>query len=491
MEYALQLKEITKTYPGVKALDRVCLSVLPGEVHAIIGENGAGKSTLIKTVAGAIQPDSGTIQIGDEVFTSLTPAKAREKGVGVIYQEFNLVDSLSIADNVYLGSRTGSRFFQNKRLIHEKTSEILREFNLDLDTHAAVGTVSTAKQQMVEIVKALSQNAKIMIMDEPSAAISIADVEVLFRVIRKLKQKGVAIIYISHRMDEIFDIADRVTIMRDGRYIATKGVHEVSRKELISMMVGREFEEKYPSRKSAIGETVLEARNISGNGDHNLSFQLRKGEILGFAGLVGAGRTEMGKMLFGEYPIDSGELYVKGRKVRFRTTKAAIDAGIGLIPEDRRHEGAFQEFSIEWNIQIMALRRMSRMTFVDRKQTRQCVDDYFKKLRIVAPSPQQLVRNLSGGNQQKVVLAKVLATKADILIFDEPTRGIDVSAKQEIYRLMNELVAQGMSIIMISSEMDELLGMSDRVIVMRHGMISGELKKENFSQNNVMTLAAN
>lgn len=491
MEYALQLKNITKTYPGVRALEDVSMSIRPGEVHAIIGENGAGKSTLIKTVAGAIQPDHGTIQIGDEVFTSLTPAKAREKGVSVIYQEFNLVDSLSIADNVFLGNKTLGRVFLKKKQMHEQTAKILQEFNMDIDTHAPVGSISTAKQQMVEIVKALSQNVKIMIMDEPSAAISIADVEVLFRVIRQLKARGVAIIYISHRMDEIFDIADRVSIMRDGHYIATKEIHEVSRKELISMMVGREFEEKYPQRSSPIGEVVLEAKNLTGNGDYNLSFRLHKGEVLGFAGLVGAGRTEMAKMLFGDCPVDSGELYVKGKKVNLKTTKSAIDAGIGLIPEDRRHEGAFQEFSIEWNIQIMALRRLSRMTFIDKKQTKDCVDEYFRVLHIVAPSPQQLVRNLSGGNQQKVVLAKVLATNADILIFDEPTRGIDVAAKQEIYRLMNELVARGMSIIMISSEMDELLGMSDRVIVMRQGTISGELKREAFSQNSVMTLAAN
>lgn len=491
MKYALQLKNIRKTYPGVVALSNVSLDVLPGEVHAIIGENGAGKSTLIKVIAGAIKPDRGEIVISDQVYKEMTPAKSAQLGIGVIYQEFNLVDSMNVAENVFLGGRKKHQIFQDKKMIHRRTAEFLEEFDIDIDTHAEIRLLSTAKQQMVEIVKALSKDVKILIMDEPSAAISVAEVEKLFRIIRKLKEKGVAIIYISHRMDEIFDIADRVTVLRDGQYINTEQVGSVSRRELINMMVGRPFEETFPTRNSKIGDVVLELRNVNGNGDNNLNLKLHKGEILGIAGLIGAGRTEMAKLIFGDCKLDSGSILIKGKNVKLSTTKDAIDHGIGLIPEDRRHEGAFQAYSIEWNMQVMALRRLSKLGFVDRAALDKIVKDYMERLRVVAPSAKQLVRNLSGGNQQKVVLAKVLASNADILIFDEPTRGIDVAAKQEIYHLMNDLVERGMSIIMITSEMEELLGMSDRIIVMLEGRMTGELQKDEFSQSNVMMLATN
>jgi ABC-type sugar transport system ATPase subunit len=490
MENILELKHITKTYPGVVALDDVSMSFRPGEIHSIMGENGAGKSTMIKVIAGAIPATSGSVVINGETFEKLNPALSKEKGIGVIYQEFNLVPSMSVAENMFLGDKTGSAISPNFEYMHKRAMEIMQEFGVDIDSHRMVGDLSTAQQQLVEIAKAVCKDCRVLIMDEPTAAIAMAEAENMFRIVRQLKEKGVTIIYISHRMDEVFDLSDRVSILRDGRYVDTKEINSVSRKDLINMMVGRELTESFPVRNVMLGEKVLEVNHLTGNGDFDISLYLRKGEILGLAGLVGAGRTELAKMLFGEVKPTSGEILVKGKQVKFRDTSGAIEAGIGLIPEDRKKEGAFLDYSIQWNIPSMSLKRISKHTVVNQKEADRLADEYVDRLRIKTPSLKQLVRNLSGGNQQKVVVAKVLAAETDILIFDEPTRGIDVGAKQEIYHMMNELVEQGMSIIMISSEMEELLGMSDRVMVLYEGRLNGELPKEEFSQNRVLEMAS-
>jgi monosaccharide ABC transporter ATP-binding protein, CUT2 family (TC 3.A.1.2.-) len=490
MKTILRLTNIEKRYPGVTALDDVSIEFKEGEIHSIMGENGAGKSTLIKVISGAISPDHGKIEIDGKTFESMTPASARKNGIGVIYQEFNLIPSMSVVENIFLGERVGSKIMPDFEEMHRRASEIFKEFGVDIDTAEMVANLSTAKQQLVEIAKALSQNVKIMIMDEPSASISVSDVETLFRIIRKLKEKKVTVIYISHRMDEVFELSDRVTVMRDGKHIATKDISEVVRKDLITMMVGRELNESYPVRNIKIGEKVLEVKNLSGNGNFDISFDLRKGEILGIAGLVGAGRTELAKVLYGAAKMEGGSINIKNKRVNIKTPRDAISYGLGYIPEDRKREGAFLDFPIDWNIVIMSLKRLSKMMVVSNTKSDEISDHFVKKLNIKTPHIKQYVRNLSGGNQQKVVLAKTLASETDIIIFDEPTRGIDVGAKHEIYELMNELVGQGISIIMISSEMEELMGMSDRILVMHEGKLCGELQKKEFMQNKILELAS-
>ena len=490
MSTILELKDITKIYPGVVALDRVSVSFEKGEIHAIMGENGAGKSTLIKVIAGAISSDGGTVTIDGETFSNMTPALAREKGIGVIYQEFNLINSMSVAENICLGAHVGGKYTADFKEMHRRSAEILSELGLNIDTHTNVGSLSTAMQQMVEISKALSRNCKVLIMDEPSASLAVAEVENMLNIVQRLRDRGITIIYISHRMDEVFRISDRITIMRDGRYIETTVTKQSDRRQLINLMVGRELTEDFPSRSSPIGEPVLEVSHLYGNGDQDISFTLHRGEILGMAGLVGAGRTELAKVLYGAAKMEKGEIRIKGKTTNYRTPRQALNCGIGLIPEDRKNEGVFLSFPIRWNIAVMALPMLSHLTVVDTKAAENLAIKYSSRLRVKTPSLGQLVRNLSGGNQQKVVLAKTLAAKTDIIIFDEPTRGIDVGAKQEIYQLMNELVAEGISIIMISSEMEELIGMSDRILVLHEGRIAGEVQREQFSQNRILELAS-
>ena len=490
MANILELKHITKVYPGVVALDDVSMSFEPGEIHSIMGENGAGKSTLIKIVAGAIESSGGTVVINGKEFEKLTPALSKANGIGVIYQEFNLVPSMSVAENIFLGDKTGGKFCPDFKKMHAESQKLLESLGVHIDTHRMVGGLSTAQQQLVEIAKAIAKNCKVLIMDEPSASIAQAEVANMLRIVRQLKSQGVTIIYISHRMEEVFEISDRVSILRDGKFIGTNRIGDVSTQELINMMVGRELTMTYPERHVTLGEDILEIRHLTGNGDFDLNLHLRKGEILGLAGLVGAGRTEFAKMLFGDVKPISGEIIVRGKRVRFSDTSDAIKAGIGLIPEDRKKEGAFLGYSIQWNIPCMSLKRISKATVIDQKEANRLADEYVERLRIKTPTVKQLVKNLSGGNQQKVVVAKVLAAQTEILIFDEPTRGIDVGAKQEIYRLMNELIEQGMSIIMISSEMEELIGMSDRIMVLYEGRITGELQKEEFTQNRILELAS-
>ncbi len=486
----LSLKNITKQYPGVLALDHVSLDFLAGEVHALLGENGAGKSTLIKAVAGAINLDGGIIQVGGQDHPQMTPHLSRSMGIEVIYQEFNLVPTMSVAENIFLGDRPGNSKLVDFRTMRSKARELFKLFNVDLDPDALVQNLSPAKQQIVEIAKAVSKNVKILIMDEPSAPLSVSEVEHMFEIIQQLKQKGVTIIYISHRLEEVFKISDRVSVMRDGRYVATKLTQETNRKELISLMVGRELKETYPAHANPPGEIALQVKNLTGNGNQGISFTVRKGEILGISGLVGAGRTELAMLLYGAAPIESGEIWVNGKPVQIHSPLDAIQHRIGLLTEDRKGKGLFLEMGVGWNITFPIVRKLSRSSVVDTRREMEISERYRQRINIKTPDLEQRVINLSGGNQQKVVLAKALAAESTILIFDEPTRGIDVGAKQEIYHLMCELADNGNAILMISSDMEELLGMSDRIIVLSEGKLAGEVKKEQFSQDRILDLAS-
>ena len=484
----LSLKNITKTYPGVVALDNVSFDVHDGEVHALLGENGAGKSTLIKAIAGAIQPDSGTISFDGKEYTRLTPQLAQKNGVSVIYQELNLCGPLTVAENIFLG-RPQSKVYSQRR-VNALAREIFNEYGFDLNPNARVMSLSPAQQQIVEICKGISMGAKIMIMDEPTSSLATAEVELLFRVITKLKANGVTIIYISHRLDEVFQVTDRITILRDGRFVTTINTADTNRQQLVSLMVGRELTESYPQRTHALGEVVLEARNLTGNSVENISFELHRGEILGFAGLVGCGRTETAQLICGAKHIDSGEVLVGGKPVKIHSPVDAIRAGIGLIPEDRKEQGCILHSSVLFNTTLICNKKFVTAGVISNRKRLKVANEYKDKLKIKVPSVKSLTVNLSGGNQQKVVVAKTMAADLDIIFFDEPTKGIDVGAKHEIYVLMNEMASQGKAIIMISSDMEEILGMSDRIVVLSEGQVAGELQKTEFSQENVMTLAS-
>jgi ribose transport system ATP-binding protein len=486
----LSLENITKKYPGVLALNNVSMSFLEGEVHALLGENGAGKSTLIKAVAGAINLDGGIIHVGGQSHQQMTPHLSRSMGIEVIYQEFNLVPPMSVAENIFLGDKVSDKFLVDYKGMKTKTRDIFKLFNVDINPDAMVQDLPPAKQQIVEIAKAVSKNVKILIMDEPSAPLSVSEVEHMFEIIRSLKQKGVTIIYISHRLEEVFRISDRVSVMRDGRYVTTRLTKETNRKELINLMVGRELKESYPARANPPGEVALEVKNLSGNGDRDISFSVRKGEILGISGLVGAGRTELAMLLFGAVPSENGEVLIDGRPVQIKSPHDAIQKGVGLLTEDRKGQGLFLEMGVGWNISFPIIRRLSKYGVVNTRTETEIAQKYKERMNIKTPSLEQRVINLSGGNQQKVVLAKALAAESDILIFDEPTRGIDVGAKQEIYQLMTELANNGNAILMISSDMEELLGMSDRIIVLSEGKLAGEVMKEQFSQDYILDLAS-
>lgn len=491
MKPILTLKNVTKEYPGVLALDHMNLEVYPGEVHALMGENGAGKSTLIKVVSGAIKPNGGTIIYQGQEYASMTPALSRKLGIGVIYQEFNLVPDLSVAENIFLGQKLTGGLTINRKLMNEKAAELMKSFGIDIDVTKEVKTLTVAYQQLVEITKTISSNVKVLIMDEPSAPLTNREIDALFGIVRKLKEQGIAIIYISHRMEEIFALADRITVMRDGKYVGTKMASEIDQNGLIKMMVGRTLDEQFPAVEKEIGEVALEVQDLCTDALlKNVSFKVRKGEILGLAGLVGAGRTETARAIFGADPKASGRVLIHGKETHIRKPKDAISQGVALIPEDRKKHGALLEMSIRENISFICVKDISKAGFVDRKEDKGLADKYIQELSIKTPTMEQLAKNLSGGNQQKVVLAKSLASRSDIIIFDEPTRGIDVGAKKEIYVLMNELAKKGMAIIMISSEMQELLGMADRIMVMHEGEVMGELKKEEATQEKILELAS-
>lgn len=485
----LELKNIRKTYPGVVALDGISVSFKQGEVHAVMGENGAGKSTLIKIISGAINPDPGAEIIFDgKSYPQMTPALSAENGVAVIYQDINLVTPMTVAENMFMGRKMGKIY--SKRHLNKLAQEIFDEYGFQLDPAMRVERLSPANQQMVEIARAISNNAKIMIMDEPTAPLAAAEVDLLFSVIAKLKAKGVTVIYISHRMDEVFQVTERITVLRDGQYVTTINTADTNRQQLVNLMVGRELNENFPTRKSPVGEVMLEAKNLTGNSVENISFQLHKGEVLGFAGLAGSGRSETMELICGAKKMDSGEVWMKGKKMHITSPASAIAHGIGLIPEDRKEQGVILFNTVKFNTSLSAMRKLTKLGFISGRKNKELAEKYRSDLRIKVPNINQMVINLSGGNQQKVVLAKTLAADPDVIIFDEPTKGIDVGAKQEIYNLMNELVAQGKAIIMVSSDMEEILGMSDRIIVLHEGMVSGELQRSEFSQERVLQLAS-
>jgi len=489
-EVILQMKNITKRYPGVLALNDVSINFRKGEVHALLGENGAGKSTLIKVLSGAVTNDEGEIVIDGETYNHMTPATSRKHGVEVIYQEYNLIPSLSVAENVYLGKQMHGLI--DKRTMEKETQAIFDRFNIEnINPKKLIRDLSPAQQQLVEITKAISKNARILVMDEPTAQLTQSEVEKLYEIIAAMKAQDVAIIYISHRLEELFAVTDCVSIMRDGCYVDTVETKETNRDQLIALMVGRELTNTYRTESLATDEVVLEAMHYEGFRNEDCSFKLYKGEILGVAGLVGAGRTELMRLVYGADKKLGGELILNGQKISINSPKDALEKGIGLIPEDRKVQGCFLNNTIEWNIAISDIKNQTQGGLVSEAKIQKLAQEFKDKLNIKTPSLKQKVRNLSGGNQQKVVLAKVLARKTDIIIFDEPTRGIDVGARYEIYTLMSELVEQGKSIIMISSDMEELIGMSDRVIVMSEGRITGELKREEFSQEAILSLASN
>ena len=485
-EKILEVREITKRYPGVVALDKLSFDLYKGEVHAVVGENGAGKSTLIKCLCGAVVPEEGTIIIDGREYTEMNPALSRSLGIEVVYQELNLIDGLTVAENVCFGAKYGK--LVNFRLLEEKTEKVFKELNVNINPKKLVRELSTAQQQLVEIAKSVSKDVKILILDEPTAPLTEDETVILFDLIAKLKAKGVSVIYISHRMDEIFRISDRVTVMRDGKYITTLSTKETNRNELIKYMVGREISDVFPKTRQAMDEPMLELRNVCGNGDKDISLHVNKGEIVGLAGLIGAGRTELARMLFGADKMKSGEIILEGQKVNVRSTKDAINLGIGLIPEDRKRQGTLLQYGIDWNTALTHLPRISRYLVVNDKKVAEEADEYIGRLKIKTPKRNQLVQFLSGGNQQKVVLARTLVNNSKLLIFDEPTRGIDVGAKAEIYKLLDELACQGKAILMISSDMEELIGMSDRIYTLCEGRITGELRKEEFDQEKLLAL---
>ena len=491
MDYIVELKNITKTYPGVVALNDGSLGFKPGEVHAICGENGAGKSTLIKVMAGAATPEEGEIFVNGEKITAMDPGLSRQLGIEVIYQELILAPHVSVAENIYMGTRFGKSIVVDWNTMNEKAQSILD--SMDITAFKAtdiVENLKTANRQLVAIAKAISMNVKFLIMDEPTAPLGEHEVQVLLRIVKELKKKGVTIVYVSHRLDEVFEISDRVSVFRNGQWIKTMNTCDTDKNELIKLMVGRDIGSTYPERNSKIGDVVLEAKNIVAEGVKNVSFSVRAGEVLGIGGLVGSGRSELVNTIFGAQKMQSGEIFIKGKKVDINSPSKAIENGIGLIPEDRKLHGLMLEKDVGFNLSICILETISKYCVVDFKTEEQKQREIIERLRIKLPHAGVLAKTLSGGNQQKVVLAKWLLAEADVLIFDEPTRGVDVGAKQEIYQLINELTDKGMAVIMVSSDMEELMGVPDRIIVLHEGECTGGLDKKDFSQVEILKLAS-
>ncbi len=490
-EYVLEMKNITKTFPGVIALDNVNFKVKKGEIHALVGENGAGKSTLMKVLDGVYIAEQGEILIDGQHVDIQGPKNAKELGISLIFQEFNLVNTLSVAENIFIGA-LGDKNWLNWNKINKKAQELIDRLGFPIKATDLVDDLSVAEKQMTEITKALAFDAKIIVMDEPSATLTDKELEMMFRVIRDLKKQGMTVIYISHRLEEVFEITDSVTVMRDGHMIKTMVTRETNQKELIEEMVGRSFEMTFPRKKNESGEVVLEAKDIFKKEVLNgISFDLREGEILGIAGLVGSGRTELVRAIYGADKRDGGDIIIKGKKVHIHTPINGTKSGMGLVPEDRKEQGLALDFSIMHNITIADLGKISNGFVLNRRKERAAAKEYCEKLGVKTPSINQNTVNLSGGNQQKVVFAKWYYYDADILILDEPTRGIDVGAKYEIYLLMNEMVEAGKSVIMISSELPEIIGMSDRILVMHDGRMTALLdrKTDDICSTNIMKCA--
>lgn len=487
----LQMEGIEKSFPGVKALNGVSLDLLDGEVLGIVGENGAGKSTLIKVLAGAHLQDAGTITIDGEPVSLHSPVDAQQAGVAVIYQEFNLIPSLTARENIYLGHENSRAGFFSARKERAGARELLARLDCSVNPDTSCQALRVAEQQLVEIAKALSLGARIIVMDEPSAALTTREVEQLFSVIRNLKADGIGIIYISHRLEEIFEIADRVLVLRDGNHIATEPIGSLNRDRLIELMVGRTLDQEFPKETHVLERERLVVSGLSwSNAVDDVSFTVRAGEVLGLTGLVGAGRTELARLLFGADPADRGSISLDGNRLTINSPLDAIRAGICLLTEDRKEQGLVLKLSVRENFGLPNLANWSRWGLVNRRSETNSLFTYVAQLSIKISDPEQLAQNLSGGNQQKVLLARWLESNSEVIIFDEPTRGIDVAAKYEIYLLINRLAAAGKSIVMISSELPEVLGMSDRILVMCQGRISGEIDNvASADQEDILTLA--
>jgi ribose transport system ATP-binding protein len=488
------MENIDKSFPGVHALSNCRFELLPGEVHGLVGENGAGKSTLMKILAGIYKKDGGTIKIRGNEAEAHNTRQAQTLGISIIHQELNLMKYLTAAQNIFIGRehKQGMKFLVDDAEINRKSEDLFKMINLSLDPKVQVAGLTVAQQQMIEIAKALSFNLDVLIMDEPSSALSESEIEELFKVIRNLRRQGKGIVYISHRMDELHRICDRVTVMRDGQYIATTAIKDITTEQIISQMVGREiFESHHPHEDTSGNEVLLQVKNLNrGRFVQDVSFELHRGEILGFAGLLGAGRTETMRLIFGADPMDSGEVFVKGKKLKINKPRDAVRCGIGYLSEDRKRYGLAIGMSVKANTVMASLEALAKaLGIIDEVRSKQVTEEYIKRLNTRTPGIEQLAKNLSGGNQQKVVMGKWLARNSDIFIFDEPTRGIDVGAKSEIYKLLNELADQGKAIIMISSELPEILRMSHRIVVMCEGRVTAVLKAEDSTQEKIMHYA--
>jgi rhamnose transport system ATP-binding protein len=488
----LEASNLTKSYAGVRALKSASFELRAGEIHALIGENGAGKSTLIKIITGAVQNDGGAITLDGQAISDNSPQLAKSLGIAAIYQQPALFPELTVAENIAIGLEQ-KRFWQpiNWKARHQRAAELLAQVGAKISTNALTSELTMPQQQLVEIARALGANARVLIMDEPTASLSEEDTQNLFRVIRELRGRGVGIVYISHRLDELPLIADRVTVLRDGSTIETRLMSEVDRQELIRLMVGRELSAVFPKREVTLGETVLDVRNLAcfAAGISNVSFSVRAGEILGFAGLVGAGRTELARTLFGLTPASGGEVFLRGEHISISSPAQAIELGIAYVPEDRRRHGVILDMPISANTTLASLQRLARFGFLDFGREREIAMNYAARLGVKTPALFAPAATLSGGNQQKVALSRWLATKPLVLILDEPTQGIDVGAKSEIHSLMCDLAEQGMAILMISSELPEILGMSDRIAVMHRGLIAAIFDRAEATQQKVLAAA--
>ena len=487
MQPVLTLRKITKDYPGVRALNGVDLDVYPSEVHALVGENGAGKSTLLKILSGAIRHDGGEITVNETSVPELDPLTSQRLGISIIYQEFNLVPYLSIARNIFLGheSQIGSQWVLNKAKMSQRAGELLLSLGVDIDPKLAIAKLSVSEKQMVEIARALSLKCNILLMDEPSASLAEHEVDLLFRTIQKLKENRVAIVYVSHRLEEIFKIADRVSVLRDGVLITTRPISEITMDEVIRHMVGREIKEHYPKDSCPAGDLILEVRGVGGSRVESL--KVHAGEVVGIAGLVGSGKTELGRVIFGADHPQGQQVFMDGKRIHPRSPREAIQLGIGMVPEDRKEQGLIIRMAVRDNITLPILGTLTRWNRrIDRGRQKEVAVSLGNKLKIQTPSIFQISQNLSGGNQQKVVLAKWLATRSRILILDEPTRGIDVGAKTDIYKIMNNMVKEGKGIMFISPDLPEVIAMSDRIYVMRSGRLVGEFLGRSCSQEQIM-----
>lgn len=494
MSNILSVKGLTKEFGNVKALKNVSMDFAAGKIHGLLGANGAGKSTLCKMISGAIKPSRGEIIINGEAFESLTPTQTKKAGISMVYQEFNLAPELTIFENLFMGKELRNGIFLDTKQMIKQSNEIFEMIGVPIDTRLLIKDLSVAHSQLVEIAKALLEDSKLLILDEPTAPLSNKEVDILFYVLNKLREKGIGIIYISHRLEEIFRICDVLSVLRDGEFITTLMVEDTTKEQLINLMIGREINQEFPIRLEEISnektEEVLRVEKINNSRLHDISFDLRKGEILGIAGLVGSGRTDVLRAIFGADKISGGKIFIHGKLVSIKNPLSAITNGICLIPEDRKNEGLMVSLSIGLNISIAMIRKLSKFSIVQSRKENKLIKEQIDKLSIKVSSPKKPVSSLSGGNQQKVVLAKWLLTNSDILLFDEPTRGIDVGTKREIYDLLFALKESGKSIILVSSEISEIINLSTRVIVMHEGHIQGEVNYREATEDRLLKMAS-